>query len=117
MKARLRIIGTVIILCAISVMAGNNFVLPMIVSQNNQETTPPQDDKTRRRGQNNSDDDKNKKNNGDVKAQPTLDSDNDIPDSLINTRWKIQRTQPLTDDDLTQGTSDLLRPENLQMNV
>ena len=117
MKARLRIIGTVIILCAISVMAGNNFVLPMIVSQNNQETTPPQDDKTRRRGQNNSDDDKNKKNNGDVKAQPTLDSDNDIPDSLINTRWKIQRTQPLTDDDLTQGTSDLLRPENLQMTV
>ena len=55
----------------------------------------PQDDRTRNRGGNASattgatQDDKNK----DVKAQPILDDDTNIPDSLLNPRWKIQRKQ------------------------
>ena len=69
----------------------------------------PQDDRTRNRGGNASgtasatQDDKNK----DVKAQPILDDDTNIPDSLLNPRWKIQRTIPITDDDLHQGSADL----------
>ncbi len=51
------------------------------------------------------------------KAQPTLASEDDIPDSLLHTRWKVQRTVPITDDDLRQNAMDLQRPENLQQNV
>ena len=58
-------------------------------------------------------DDKNK----DVKAQPILDDDTNIPDSLLNPRWKIQRTIPITDDDLNQGSADLQRPENMKQTV
>ena len=79
----------------------------------------PQDDRTRNRGGNASatasatQDDKNK----DVKAQPILDDDTNIPDSLLNPRWKIQRTIPITDDDLNQGSADLQRPENMKQTV
>ena len=34
----------------------------------------------------------------------------EIPDSLLHPRWKIQRTTPITFDDLQQGTTDLQRP-------
>ena len=33
-----------------------------------------------------------------------------IPDSLLHPRWKIQRTQPITYDDINQGPADLKRP-------
>ncbi len=36
-----------------------------------------------------------------------------IPDSLLHPRWKIQRTQPITYDDLKAQPSDLKSPENL----
>ena len=117
MKVKLRIIGIATLLCAISMVAGNTFVLPMIVRQNSHAESAPQDDKTRKNGQRGTNDDKNKKNNTEIKAQPVLENDDDIPDSLIDTRWKIQRTQPITDDDLTQGSADLQRPENMQIKV
>ena len=41
----------------------------------------------------------------------------EIPDSLLHPRWKIQRTTPITFDDLQQGTTDLQRPENMQQTV
>ncbi len=41
----------------------------------------------------------------------------DIPDSLLNPRWKIQRTVPITIDDLYQNAADLERPENLKQTV
>ena len=49
----------------------------------------------------------------DIKAQPQLDDDLNIPDSLLNPRWKIQRTLPVTIDDLNQSPLDLKRPQNL----
>ncbi|MBS5613913.1 MAG: cell surface protein SprA, partial [Prevotella buccalis] len=53
----------------------------------------------------------------DIKAQPLLDDDLNIPDSLLNPRWKIQRTLPVTIDDLNQSPLDLKRPQNLQQDV
>ena len=41
----------------------------------------------------------------------------EIPDSLLHPRWKIQRTTPITFDDPQQGTTDLQRPENMQQTV
>ena len=35
-----------------------------------------------------------KKDTVNVKAQPVLDDEDAIPDSLLNPRWKIQRTTP-----------------------
>ena len=40
-----------------------------------------------------------------------------IPDSLLHPRWKIQKTSPITYDDLKQGSIDLQRPENLKQTV
>lgn len=40
-----------------------------------------------------------------------------IPDSLLHPRWKIQRTTPITYDDLEQGTADLKRPDNITQDV
>ncbi|MDY6206719.1 MAG: cell surface protein SprA [Prevotella sp.] len=52
-----------------------------------------------------------------VKAQPTLDNDEDIPDSLLNPRWKVQKTTPVTLEDLDRGALDLQLPDNLQQHV
>lgn len=40
-----------------------------------------------------------------------------IPDSLLNPRWKIQKTTPVTYDDLAQGAADLKRPDNISQEV
>ncbi len=65
---------------------------------------------------------KNDKNGGtdkkkDVLEQPILNIDDTIPDSLLNARWKIQRTLPLTFADLRANATDLARPENLKQTV
>ena len=129
MNIRHRIWGFVILLCAISILAGNALSVPQddrTRPRPNQQGRPVnQDDRTRQRGNargNNAnnpsgDDKQDDKKKTDVKAQPILDNDEEIPDSLLNTRWPIQRTTPITDDDLTQGSADLQRPENLQQNV
>ena len=49
-------------------------------------------------------------------AQLQLEDDS-IPDSLLHPRWQIQRTTPITYDDLKQGTADLPRPENMKQGV
>ena len=47
-----------------------------------------------------------------------LETDDDsIPDSLLNPRWKIQRTTPITYDDLNQSALDLKRPNALKYEV
>ena len=48
----------------------------------------------------------------DIAAQADID-DEDIPDSLLNPRWPVQRTQPIVYDDLQRGTADLVMPDNL----
>ena len=127
MHFNLRLMGFIALLCAISVMAGNRWVAPQDDPTRRQQKATPQDDRTRRRGNTGNqagDDKKNQKKgdkkddkNADVKAQPILDEDEEIPDSLLHPRWKIQRTQPLTDDDLSQGSADLQRPENMKQTV
>ena len=53
--------------------------------------------------------------------KPTLPDvvidEEEIPDSLLHPRWKIQRTTPVTFDDLDQGSTDLQRPENMKQTV
>ena len=102
----------------ISVVAGYALSVPQ---DDRTRQRQQQDDRTRQRQRqddrtrtgNAAQDDKNKN----VKAQPILDDDADIPDSLLNPRWKIQRTIPITDDDLHQGSADLQRPENMKQTV
>lgn len=65
-----------------------------------------QDDRTRR---------KNNNNNKPI-AQVEIEEDT-IPDSLLHPRWKIQRTVPVTYDDLDQSPLDLKRPDNLKEDV
>jgi len=87
--------------------------------------TLPQDNKTGKveRGKGNPAQDKKNQSGGDdkqqqVTAQPVLDiDDEEIPDSLLHPRWKIQRTTPITYDDLDQNATDLQRPDNLRQEV
>ena len=52
-----------------------------------------------------------------VSAQPFKVEDDTIPDSLQNTRWKIQLTQPYSLSDLYQSPLDLQRPDNMKYDV
>ncbi len=52
-----------------------------------------------------------------VADQPILNLADTVPDSLRNPRWKIQRTTPITYDDLDQNAMDLQRPEGLHYEV
>jgi len=51
-----------------------------------------------------------------VKAQPKTikAADDDIPDSLVHSRWRIQRTAPLDNSDLDSSATDLKMPDNLK---
>ena len=60
---------------------------------------------------------KNQKDTLAITAQPLLADDDSIPDSLLHPRWQIQRTLPITLDDLSQGAADLKRPDNLKQQV
>ncbi len=115
MKVIQRFWGFIFLLCAISVMAGNALSVPQDDRTRNRRPVS----NTRNRAQEKTatpDDDKNPK--AGVKAQPTLaDENEEIPDSLLHPRWKIQRTTPLSDDDLDQGSADLQRPENMKQSV
>ena len=52
-----------------------------------------------------------------ILAQPIIENEDTIPDSLLHPRWKIQRTMPITLNDLHQGAADLRRPDNLKQEV
>ena len=90
-----------------------------------------QDNRTRKRTQNpvntqqkqldkqakNGAQDKGKSSRISVSAQPFKVEDDTIPDSLLNTRWKIQLTQPYSLSDLYQSPLDLQRPDNMKYDV
>lgn len=90
-----------------------------------------QDNRTRKRTQNpvntqqkqldkqakNGEQDKGKSSKISVSAQPFKVEDDTIPDSLLNTRWKIQLTQPYSLSDLYQSPLDLQRPDNMKYEV
>ena len=61
--------------------------------------------------------DKGKSSKISVSAQPFKVEDDTIPDSLLNTRWKIQLTQPYSLSDLYQSPLDLQRPDNMKYDV
>ena len=100
------------------------FAIPVMIWA----TVSAQDDKTARRQSNTTrpqgapedhlDDEDNakKEKKPEIRRQITIQEDS-IPDSLLHPRWKIQRTMPITYDDLEQGSTDLSRPENLKQNV
>ncbi|RKW60954.1 MAG: cell surface protein SprA, partial [Prevotella sp.] len=67
----------------------------------------PQDDKNRRQTAASA---------SPVPAKTYIDEDS-IPDSLLHTRWKVQRTTPLTYSDLRKNGMDLQHPDNLKQNV
>ena len=52
--------------------------------------------------------------NNKTTKQPVSQADEEIPDSLLHPRWKIQRTTPITYDDFKSGTADLDAPENVE---
>ena len=64
---------------------------------------PPQDDKTAR--------------NDAVKEQPVISSNDVIPDSLLHSRWKIQKTVPTSQSDLRRSPLDLSMPDNIKQEV
>ena len=90
-----------------------------------------QDNRTRKRTQNpvntqqkqldkqakNGAQDKGKSSRISVSTQPFKVEDDTIPDSLLNTRWKIQLTQPYSLSNLYQSPLDLQRPDNMKYDV
>ncbi len=83
-----------------------------------------QDDPTRRRSRYTTrrtpkpdDNSRAKKDTLAIIAQPELENEDTIPDSLLHPRWKVQRTLPITVADLDQNGADLHRPENLKQDV
>ena len=64
---------------------------------------PPQDDKTAQKGV--------------VKEQPVIMEEEEIPDSLLKARWKIQKTAPIDQGDLSRSPLDLSMPENIKQEV
>ena len=52
-----------------------------------------------------------------ILVQPIIENEDTIPDSLLHPRWKIQRTMPITLNDLNQGAANLRRPDNLKQEV
>ena len=52
-----------------------------------------------------------------ILTQPIIENEDTIPDSLLHPRWKIQRTMPITLNDLNQGAADMRRPDNLKQEV
>jgi hypothetical protein len=51
-------------------------------------------------------------------AQPVLSvGDEEIPDSLLHPRWKIQKTAPIEVADLDSSALDLRFPENIKQQV
>ena len=98
---KLRNIATWILVSAFTVLTGYAMTMP--------QTTRPQDNKK---------DGKEKKDSLTTKLDEILVIDTeDIPDSLLHPRWKIQRTIPATFEDLKQGSADLKRPENLEQKI
>ncbi|MDY6230373.1 MAG: cell surface protein SprA, partial [Prevotella sp.] len=106
---RERLLTILLIVSAIVVVAGNAMYVPQDNKSRRQRTA---DNSEARQSE-----DKAKKDTLAINAQPILDDDEIIPDSLLHPRWDIQRTSPITFDDLTQQPADLNLPDNMKQNV
>ena len=106
---RERLLTILLIVSAIVVVAGNAMYVPQDNKSRRQRTA---DNSEARQSE-----DKAKKDTLAINAQPILEDDEIIPDSLLHPRWDIQRTSPITFDDLTQQPADLNLPDNMKQNV
>ena len=106
---RERLLTILLIVSAIVVVAGNAMYVPQDNKSRRQRTA---DNSEARQSEV-----KEKKDTLAINAQPILDDDEIIPDSLLHPRWDIQRTSPITFDDLTQLPADLNLPDNMKQNV
>ena len=61
------------------------------------------------------DDDKAKKVAPKAQPKALTVEDETIPDSLVHSRWRIQRTAPVTTEDLDSSALDLRMPENVKL--
>ncbi len=100
MRMRRNWLETVLAVLMVSVTS-YTLAMPYLQDDNTRRRTSAQGDNTQR----------------DVTAQPIVADEDTIPDSLLNTRWKIQPTTPLTQDDLDDSPLDLRRPDNIQNDV
>ena len=78
------------------------------------QTTKQQDNKAARQQDNKTTRQQDDKTTKKQAKQPVSQADEEIPDSLLHPRWKIQRTTPITYDDFKSGTADLDAPENVE---
>ena len=81
----------------------------------------PQDDRTRRTRPTQAGTGQTPRNDSTRRVtivSPTIIVEDDtIPDSLLHPRWKIQRTTPITDQDLDTYAADLSLPDNIKQEV
>ena len=126
MKTKSKISVVVIGLLVMGFVTSYAISMPFMVggARKDVREEPPQDIQRRQRNnqqrENNGNakpEDKDKENKPDIIAQPILENEDSIPDSLLHPRWKIQRTIPVTYDDLLQSPMDLKRPDNLKQEV
>ena len=92
--------------------------VPSLQDDNRRGRRPtPQQQKDDKQDDKNQKDGKQKDDKQPPKFNQIVIADEDIPDSLLNPRWRIQRTTPITEDDLRRGSADLNMPDNLKQNV
>ena len=116
MRVRKHLMILTIIFVSIQVLAWSAAPLQQDNRTRRQQNTQ-QDNRTRQQRQNaqrQTGDGDDKKPRQPITAQPIFDDEDTIPDSLLNPRWKIQRTQPITLDDLQKNAADLRMPENIK---
>ena len=94
-------------ICAITLVAQTGMYMPQ------------PDDRKKQQKQKSDNSQKNKKDQQKDQKITTLfvDDDDEVPDSLRNPHWKVQRTQPVTLDDFGSNGTDLQQPDNVKPSV
>ena len=120
---RLKLISMVIVLVSMNVLAWTTAPWLQDDPRRNRQqrtTIPQQDDDKKReeRGERREDRNRTGQKRDSIVAQPIIDiEDEEIPDSLLHPRWQIQRTQPVTQEDLNRSATDLSMPANIEQKV
>lgn len=111
-----KFLGIIIVLVSINVLAFN--VVPQLQDDRTRQQAQQKDKRkgpaTLKRGGKASADSLKKELSG--LSLLTIEDDS-IPDSLLHPRWKVQRSVPVTIDDVDKRTADLSFPENIKQDV
>ena len=111
-----KFLGIIIVLVSINVLALN--VVPQLQDDRTRQQAQQKDKRkgpaTLKRGGKASADSLKKELSG--LSLLTIEDDS-IPDSLLHPRWKVQRSVPVTIDDVDKRTADLSFPENIKQDV